>query len=455
MTSEVIVMNRMAVALAADSAVTIASGNTSKLRESAVKLFMLSKYHPVGVMVYHNSSLLGVPWETIIKLFRNQLGNKGFDTLCEYGDDLVRYLDCNHSLFSPEVQEVYYLNALRAEYFRIVEDATNELLEKRLYTIADSTKDIAEHQTESIENAIQRRVEFWDSHEDASYYSNVSASEIVGRLSGGISDLVHQVFANWNVEHGSVAKLRILAEQLVSKDHFLPEMFSGLVIAGFGEREHFPVMQHLEVGGVYVDCLKVRPSTSVRVSEQSPSHVLAFAYRDMVQSFISGVSPSVLQHLTDATVFIREMPVTAVDALPNLSAEEKEEASRLIRTASAKKAHEFSTLVFRECNDRIASITNAIDALTISELAQVASTLVSLSSFQQRMSSDRETVGGPVDVAVISKGDGFVWIDRKHYFPRELNYHFYRNYYDHMSNQENAGVPRQRDQTSSDGNEIL
>ena len=46
------------------------------------------------------------------------------------------------------------------------------------------------------------------------------------------------------------------------------------------------------------------------------------------------------------------------------------------------------------------------------------------------MSLDRETVGGPVDVAVISKGDGFIWIDRKHYFRRELNEHFIRNYYD-------------------------
>ena len=71
-----------------------------------------------------------------------------------------------------------------------------------------------------------------------------------------------------------------------------------------------------------------------------------------------------------------------------------------------------------------------MEALTISELAQVASTLVDLSSFEQQMSLDSETVGGPVDVAVISKGDGFVWIDRKHYFRKELNDHFFRNYGD-------------------------
>ena len=66
------------------------------------------------------------------------------------------------------------------------------------------------------------------------------------------------------------------------------------------------------------------------------------------------------------------------------------------------------------------------------DLAQVASTLVSLSSFQKRMSFERETVGGPIDVAVISKGDGFIWIDRKHYFRSDLNQHFFENYFNNV-----------------------
>ena len=79
MTSEVVVMNRVGVALAADSAVTLEMGDSSKVRDSALKLFMLSKYRPVGVMVYNNAQLLGVPLETIIKLFRRELRTRGFD----------------------------------------------------------------------------------------------------------------------------------------------------------------------------------------------------------------------------------------------------------------------------------------------------------------------------------------------------------------------------------------
>jgi len=37
-------------------------------------------------------------------------------------------------------------------------------------------------------------------------------------------------------------------------------------------------------------------------------------------------------------------------------------------------------------------------------------------SLKRHVSDDFESVGGPVDVAVISKNEGMIWIKRKHYF---------------------------------------
>lgn len=48
MTAIVAVLNKHAVAIAADSAVTM--GDTHKVVNSANKIFTLSKYHPVAVM---------------------------------------------------------------------------------------------------------------------------------------------------------------------------------------------------------------------------------------------------------------------------------------------------------------------------------------------------------------------------------------------------------------------
>ena len=85
MTAEVAILNASAVALAADSAVTI--GNR-KIYNSAIKLFALSKHAPVGAMVFGNAELLGTPWETILKCYRQQLGTKSFDRLDAYLEDL-------------------------------------------------------------------------------------------------------------------------------------------------------------------------------------------------------------------------------------------------------------------------------------------------------------------------------------------------------------------------------
>jgi len=63
MTAEVVIANSGAVALAADSAVTIGG---QKIYNSALKLFALSKVAPVGVMIFGNAGLMSVPWETII-----------------------------------------------------------------------------------------------------------------------------------------------------------------------------------------------------------------------------------------------------------------------------------------------------------------------------------------------------------------------------------------------------
>jgi len=54
------------------------------------------------------------------------------------------------------------------------------------------------------------------------------------------------------------------------------------------------------------------------------------------------------------------------------------------------------------------------------ELIELAEALVSITAIERKATSDEGTVGGPVDVAFISKHEGFVWIKRKHYFKPDL-----------------------------------
>src|SRR4030043_873396 len=125
MTAEIAIMNREAIALASDSAVTSRTGSGHKIFTSANKLFALSQYHPVGVMVYGNASFMDAPWELIIKTYRKQLGEEEFASIEEYVADLISFISNDNPLFPEDVQEKYYRGVV-GSYFAIMRNQVRE-----------------------------------------------------------------------------------------------------------------------------------------------------------------------------------------------------------------------------------------------------------------------------------------------------------------------------------------
>ena len=130
MTAEIAIMNKEAIAIAADSAVTLREG---KIFTSANKIFSLSKYHPVGVMIYGNANFMGIPWETMIKTYRGDLDTEKFGTLKEYADDFINFLSREKRLIPESEQEKYfednvysYFSLIRYEIVQRVNETISE-----------------------------------------------------------------------------------------------------------------------------------------------------------------------------------------------------------------------------------------------------------------------------------------------------------------------------------------
>ncbi|MDH4240065.1 MAG: hypothetical protein OEW48_10920 [Phycisphaerae bacterium] len=103
MTAEIAILNSNAVALAADSAVTVGREG-GKVYASADKLFQMSTNAPVGIMLYGQSTFLGIPWETVVKCYRSELRNKTFPKLSDYLKDFIRYVKKSKQMFPREHQ---------------------------------------------------------------------------------------------------------------------------------------------------------------------------------------------------------------------------------------------------------------------------------------------------------------------------------------------------------------
>ena len=70
-------------------------------------------------------------------------------------------------------------------------------------------------------------------------------------------------------------------------------------------------------------------------------------------------------------------------------------------------------------------VEGAVSFMSKAEMAQMAESLINITSLRRHVSVyGDESVGGPVDVAVISRGEGLIWIKRKHYFDIALNPQF-------------------------------
>ena len=92
MTAEIAILNKSAVALAADSAVTISAGNKEeKIFDSADKLFELSYHNPIGIMIYNGTSFAEIPLPGLIKKFRSELGD--LSTVQEAATQFLRFLN--------------------------------------------------------------------------------------------------------------------------------------------------------------------------------------------------------------------------------------------------------------------------------------------------------------------------------------------------------------------------
>ena len=116
MTAIVGVLNKHAIAIAADSAATINGALGRKVLNQATKIVTLSKFHPVAVMIYSSSSFLGTPWDVIVKLYRDRLGDNDFDSVSGYISDFIQFLTDNHFFSSDELQPVY-LQPIITQYF--------------------------------------------------------------------------------------------------------------------------------------------------------------------------------------------------------------------------------------------------------------------------------------------------------------------------------------------------
>lgn len=428
MTAEIAVLNKSAVALAADSAVTISGPHDrpGKVYNGVDKLFALSRLNPVGVMVYGQAEFMGIPWEPIIKLYRKHIGRQTFDTLKQYADNFITFIETNATMFSDSVQTEFFESLMKLFFESLVSGIDSEVSSviKKKGSVTDSqVKNIAA-------KVIRDRHELWSGLNHLQTVPEGFAEVVTRKYGDKIEEIIARIFQKLSLPDAARSQLRSLPGLLCSKDKIVAEP-CGIVVAGFGENDIFPSVISFDLEGIVAGRLKYRQSKYLSVSRNRSAIVVPFAQSEVVGTFIEGIDPNCKRtlHKSLETLLCNMYPKAIVKKLSSLKGGDKEAIGKLV-DLSKQVLRQFAMELDRYSKKyHIDPVLEAVAYLPKDELAAMAESLVNLTSFRRRVSLDVESVGGPVDVAVISKGDGFIWTKRKHYFLPEINPQFFANHY--------------------------
>lgn len=185
------------------------------------------------------------------------------------------------------------------------------------------------------------------------------------------------------------------------------------MFAGFGRSDLFPTLHSIEVDGIYFGRFRVIRNEEVDIDRRGDTAaVVPFAQTDMAERFILGIDRS-------AEVALEKITMTMVDNVlrtrPRTFPQSKRE--QVLDAARAQFRNGVKQLKAQSEKN----LKDVVDHLSKKELADVAYSLVELTSRKRRYSSDPDSVGGPIDVAILTKNEGFIWVRRKHYFDVALN----------------------------------
>ncbi|WP_407421154.1 hypothetical protein [Methanobrevibacter sp.] len=402
MTSEVLIMTPSAVAVAADSVVTI---NGNKTYEGVNKLFMLSKSPPMGIMIYNNANFMAIPFETLIKDFRKGIMD----------DQTVNTVDDFRNKF-----EEYLEKEPKKNNFPIL-------------SLQDKIKIFTEHMAKEVSNLDENTIENWlidngnldvfDLYKDKIFKDEISLEN----FNNSLNDILPELNSDKKYRLHEVLK-NIFVQVMVL------ENYTGVAIVGFETDKLFPSCTLFKIRYIYDDKFIFDDIENDEVGGKKGVIFAPLAQTDVIELFLTSLDMKTEEQLK---MYFNNVLDGYNDRLKDLVKSEesisKEDAEKIVFILD-KVQNKHSN--FDERFDKFISglkqknrnpILNSIMFLPKDELSNLAESLINITSLKRKVQDGLETVGGDVDVAIITKGDGFIWTKRKHYFKPELNPHYFDN----------------------------
>jgi hypothetical protein len=414
MTSEIAVLNQRAVALAADSAVTLVDGGLVAVRNDQRKLFNLIEGRPVGLMFFGVADVMGHPWELLIEHYQRKVKPQAFPRVADYAQSFLGSLD-NLEEFFPKARR-------NDEYKRLLASVFRYLFHFAQYLRDSGEGDLAQAGDAAVlDAAIERVWRTYQMREDGSPRPDLACfpkdfgKQVASDYAQVIEETIVYGFGPFNLGKQSLQRLRDIAVYCVVKDLFLEDV-TGLVFSGFGADERYPTVATCYMSAIVGGIAKRGSPTVDAIDGDVRSRIRVFADSEVTNAFIRGIDFNLERRLYGGfRVMLHGLVDQLIEAIPIQDPNTRENVrGRFQRDFVPKYFDAFHRMIADYQQQAfINPILRVLEIAAKNELAETARDLVGLNVFKKRITAQKQTVGGAIDVAVISREGGFQWWSRQ------------------------------------------
>lgn len=401
MTAIVGILNKRAVAIAADSAMTVKKDGQTKIYNNARKIFSLSENIPVGIMMSGNLEFMGMPWDVIFGQYRAYRNGKPLPRLKDYMADFLSFLTSFSHLNTKEAYSNYLYAELGSFYY-----STKSVVESRISK--ERQKFNKNTFSEYLKDVMEENVKMYKDDGQSENMKGLSFKKFCAITKKQFDSLEDIMFEEGVYTKNTRDWKRVFYEYIISSCYLVE---SQIVFTGYGEDEIYPSLQAVTLSGIIDGKLRFRYDDEEEITDDSSSAIIPFAQSDVMIALLKGIAPdlyaNIMEKVEEHVENVRNLMITSIrDAGYG---NETKELLESVSFSDLNKMFRDETLGYiRE--HYTDGLLEAIDCFSVSEMADMAGNLISVTGLQRHYTSSEESVGGPVNVAVITKAEGFRWV---------------------------------------------
>ncbi len=429
MTAVVGILNKRGAAIAADSAVTRTRYNGRKVTKNGNKMIRLSNCVPISVMLTGNGAYLRTQWDIIIRHYRQHRGDIVHPTVEACVHDFFRYI-ADNKLFCEENIIKRWIGYELDQLFEHADNNVDFKVKER-----DENDQLKSPKTylKSFFTQLRRYRTNWLKTGTCEHFKDYTPEQFHAFINDMITDYLSQKeshedgfkFNTFPTDFLASLKedleLTLMARLTTRRYH--ADGSAELVFTGFGSEQEYPSLVSSVVFEGFDNRVNyhIRPEDIICISDDNPVAICPFAQKDVIKSLLRGLHVDYSRMIANT---MQEIYRPFGNDIFDINEDDKEfenldfmEFQMMLQDVKVDDLDKkFYNANVRYLNKKQHKWEKNLEDYDLLAMAALAQSLIDLTGFHRILTFSEEGVGGPVDLAVITKNEGFTWLSRKSWY---------------------------------------